>query len=415
MNHKNRNSNDSSSGNGGGLRAHLSPFMAKLRAAGYAANTLCVKRVSLEQFLWWRHQRKRCAQDVTETQIRQFLANALKGDRSRHSVASRALFGFLNYLRGCKVVATIAPKTPEYGTALEARYADFLRDEKGLAELSLKVYLPVAEDLLHYLEKEHRIIAVRRLNASLLRAYLLERVQDRSSEYARLLATSLRSFLRFLHVQGEISHDLAAAIPTVRRWTQPRIPKTLTPAEVERVLEAPNRSTAKGRRDHAILLLLARLGLRSSEVLALELEDVRWRVGEVLIRGKGNRQEWLPLPREVGAAIARYLRLDRGVWPTRRVFLRTNAPRVPLTGPASIGHIVRHAMGKAGVQKPRQIAAHLFRHTLAKRMLHQGAHLREISQVLRHRAVTSTEIYAKIDMGMLREVVRPWPKNGGAR
>ena len=122
------------------------------------------------------------------------------------------------------------------------------------------------------------------------------------------------------------------------------------------------------------------------------------------------------MPREVGAAIARYLRLDRGVWPTRRVFLRTNAPRVPLTGPASIGHIVRHAMGKAGVQKPRQMAAHLFRHTLAKRMLHQGAHLREISQVLRHRAVTSTEIYAKIDMGMHREVVRPWPtKNGGER
>ena len=415
MNYKNRNSNDSPSGDGDVLQAHLGPFMAELRAAGYAAKTLCTKRVSLEQFLRWRHQPKRCAQDVTETQIRQFLTKALKGDRSRHSVASRALFGFLNYLRGCKVVATAAHKPPEFGTALETRYAAFLRNEKGLAELSLKVYLPVAEDLLHYLDKEHRIPAVRRLNASLLRSYLLERVQDRSSECARLLATSLRSFLRFLHVQGEIPNDLAAAIPTVRRWTRPSIPRTLTSAEVEQVLDAPNRGTAKGRRDHAILFLLARLGLRSSEVLSLELGDLRWRAGEILIRGKGNRQDLLPLPRDVGAAIARYLRLDRGVWAPRRVFLRTNAPRVPLTGPASIGHIVRWAMGKAGVQRPRQIAAHLFRHTLASRMLHRGAHLWEISQVLRHRALSSTEIYAKIDMGMLQEVVRPWPTNGGAR
>jgi len=134
-----------------------------------------------------------------------------------------------------------------------------------------------------------------------------------------------------------------------------------------------------------------------------------------LIRGKGRRQDWLPLPGDVGAAIARYLRLDRSVRATRRVFLRTIAPRVPLTGPASIGHIVRRAMAKAGVERPRQIAAHLFRHTLASRMLQQGAHLREISQVLRHRALVSTEIYAKIDMGALREVVRPWPAKGGAR
>lgn len=415
MNYKKHDNNHSPSGDGDVLQAHIGPFMAELRAAGYAANTLCTKQVSLDQFLRWRRRRKNHSRDVTELQIRQFLAKVLEGDKSRRSVASRALFGFLNYLRDCKVVATAAPKHPEFETALEERYADFLRTEKGLAELSLKVYLPVAKDLLHYLEKEHRFTAVRRLNASLLRAYLLERVRDRSSECVRLLATSLRSFLRFLHAQGEIPNDLAAAIPTVRRWTQPSIPRTLTPAEVDQVLDTPNLRTAIGRRDHAILLLLARLGLRSSEVLSLELEDLRWRVGEILIRGKGNRQDLLPLPRDVGAAIARYLRLDRAVWATRRVFLRTNAPRVPLTGPASIGHIVRRAMAKAKVQRPRQVAAHLFRHTLASRMLNRGAHLREISQVLRHRALTSTEIYAKIDHGMLREVVRPWPTNGGAR
>jgi site-specific recombinase XerD len=415
MNNKSHHRSDSHSVNADALQIHASPFMAELRAAGYAANTFGAKRTALEQFLRWRHQRKSHPRDVTESEIEAFLAKVIKGDRSKRSVASRALYGFLEYLRRCKVVAPRASKDLGLKTALEVRYADFLRQEKGLAELSLKVYVPVARDLLKYLHEEHRATGLRRLNAPTLRAYLLQQTRDRSSQCARLLATSLRSFLRFLHAQGEIPNDLAAAIPTVRRWSQPGIPRTLTPVEVDRVLDTPDLKMATGRRDHAILLLLARLGLRSSEILSLELGDIRWRAGEILIRGKGSRRDLLPLPGDVGAAIARYLRSDRGVCPTPRVFLRTIAPRVPLTGPASIGHIVRRAMIEAKVQRPRQVAAHLFRHTLASRMLNRGADLREISQVLRHRALTSTEIYAKIDHGMLREVVRPWPKHGGAQ
>jgi site-specific recombinase XerD len=216
-------------------------------------------------------------------------------------------------------------------------------------------------------------------------------------------------------VRDEIRNDLTAAVPTVRKWSQPGVPKKLTSAEVNRVLDAPDRKTAIGRRDYAILLLLARLGLRACEVLLLQLGDIRWRTGEILIRGKGARSDVLPLPREVGAAIARYLRLDRGVWPTPQIFLRTNAPRVPLSGSASIGHIVRRSMVRAGVERPKHIAAHLFRHTLASRMLQQGATLRDISEVLRHRIHRSTEIYAKIDMDSLNEVVRPWPARGGAQ
>ena len=398
------------------IPAHIAPFMADLKAAGYARNTLSAKRVALARFISWRGRRKHPSPELAESEISEFLTKSPQGDRSRRSVASRALFGFLDYLRHHNVVTTCAPKPPEtVSSALVKRYADFLRNEKGLAELSLKVYLPVAEDLLHYLEEEHGIRSVRRLDASRLRAFLLERVQNRSSECVRLLATSLRSFLRFLHAQEETPKDLTAAIPTVRRWTQPDIPKKLTLAEVNRVLEAPDPNTSTGRRDYAILLLLARLGLRSSEILSIELGDLHWRTGEIVIRGKGNREDLLPLPRDVGAAIASYLRRDRGARPTRRVFLRTIAPRVPLTGPASIGHIVRRAMAKAGVARPMQIAAHLFRHTLASSMLQHGANLREISEVLRHRALVSTEIYAKIDLGALQEVARPWPAQGGVR
>jgi integrase/recombinase XerD len=396
------------------IQGHIAAFVADLRAAGYAHNTLSAKRIALERFIIWRGRRRRTSLEPTGSEISEFLTKSPQG--SRRSVSSRALFNFLDYLRLRNVVTTCAPIPPEtVSSALVKRYADFLRNEKGLAELSLKVYLPVAEDLLHYLEEEHGIRSVRRLDASLLRAFLFKRAQARSSECVRLLATSLRSFLRFLHVQDEIPKDLTAAIPTVRRWAQPDIPKKLTPAEVKQVLEAPNPGTSTGRRDFAILLLLARLGLRSSEILSIELGDLHWRTGEIVIRGKGHQQDLLPLPRDVGSAIASYLRRDRGARPTRRVFLRTIAPRVPLTGPASIGHIVRRAMTKAGVERPMQIAAHLFRHTLASSMLQHGADLRDISEVLRHRALVSTEIYAKIDLGALEEVARPWPAQGGVR
>lgn len=398
------------------IAAQIEPFMTGLETAGYAANTLCTKRAALRRFVIWRQRLKNPTAEPDESEVAKFMATACWLGPKRRCLASVALSAFLQHLRRCNVIATCVPKARRtVGLVLERRYADFLRSEKGLAERSLQVYLPLVPQLLRYLEKQHGTASPRRLDASVLREFLFERAKDRSSEYVRLLATSLRSFLRFLHAKGEVRDDLTAAIPTVRRWAQPGIPTKLTSGEIDRVLAAPNRATATGRRDYAILLLLAKLGLRSSEVLSLELRDIRWRAGELLIRGKGSRLDLLPLPRDVGAAIASYLRLDRGIRPTQRVFLRTYAPRVPLTGPAGIGHIVRRALAKAGVDHPKHIAAHLFRHTLASRMLQHGADLRDISEVLRHRALSTTEIYAKIDMRSLNEVVRPWPTQGGAQ
>ena len=398
------------------IASQIEPFMAGLEAAGYAANTLCTKRAALRRFVDWRQGLKHRTAGPDESEVTEFMEKACRLGPKHRCLASTALSAFLRHLRCRKVIPTRVYKPPETtALVLTRRYAEFLRNEKGLAELSLRVYLPLVPQLLHFLEKRHRITSLRRLDANVLRSFLLERSKDRSSEYVRLLATSLRSFLRFLHVEGEIRHNLTAAIPTVRKWSHPGIPKKLTSEEVDRVLAAPDRSTATGRRDYAVLLLLAKLGLRSSEVLSLELGDIRWRTGEVLIRGKGSRLDLLPLPHDVGAAIARYLRLDRGIRSTQRVFLRTNAPRVPLTGPASIGHIVRRALAQAEVERPMHIAAHLFRHTLASRMLQQGANLQDISQALRHRATSTTEIYAKIDMRTLNEVVRPWPSQGVAK
>ena len=399
---------------GEGLESYADTFIAELTAAGYARGSLSTKRAALRRFLLWRQRRKPPSCKPDESEVARFLACACGLGPKHRCLASTALFGFLEHLRRQGVIAACAPEIPEtISEVLEKRYADFLRKEKGLAKPSLRVYLPMVADLLGYLQTQNGDPSVHRLDASVLRAFLLDRTRGRSSEFARLLATSLRSFLRFLHGQGKISRDLTAAVPTVSRWTQPDVPRKLTSEEVNRVLITPDRTTATGRRDLAILLLLARLGLRAGEVIALELGDIRWREGEILVRGKGGRRDLLPLPRRVGAALACYLRLDRGARSTQRVFLRANAPRVPLAGPASIGHIVRRVMAQAGVDRPKQIAAHLFRHTLASRMLQQGASLRDISEVLRHRTPATTEIYAKIDMRSLNEVVRPWPTQGG--
>jgi integrase/recombinase XerD len=398
------------------IEVQIDSFVAELKKAGYATQTLYTKHAALRSFANWRRHRKIPVTELDESHVTKFMARSCQLGPRHRCLASTALAGFLEHLRLHQVIHTSAPEAPATASSvLERRYADFLRDEKGLAELSLRVYLPLVPDLLHNLEKELGTISVHRLNATILRDFLLERARGRSSEYVRLLATSLRSFLRFLHARGEIRHDLTAAIPTVRKWSQPGVPRKLTPEEIDRVLAAPDRTTPTGRRDYAILLLLARLGLRSGEVIALELRDIRWNTGEILIRGKGSRLDLLPLSCEVGAAIACYLRVDRGIRPMQRVFLRTYAPRVPLTGPASVGHIVRRALAHAGVERPNRIAAHLFRHTLASRMLQQGADLREISEVLRHRAPSTTEVYAKIDFRSLNEVVRPWPARGGAR
>ena len=398
------------------IESHIEPFIAGLRTAGYSTSSLSTKHAALQKFASWRRRLTNPNSEPDESQVSEFMTSCCQLAKPHRCLASKALLSFLEHLRRHNVITMHAPKVPDtISSRLERSYADFLRNEKGLAELSLRVYVPLVANLLEYLSKKHGTTAVCRLDATILRRFLFERARERSSEYVRLLAISLRSFLRFLHVRGKIRKDLTAAIPTVRKWSRPGVPKKLTPAEVDRVLNAPDRKTATGRRDYAILLLLAKLGLRSGEVISLELSDVRWRTGEILIRGKGARLDVLPLPREVGAAMARYLHRDRGVRTAQRVFLRTNAPRVPLTGPASIGHIVRSSMVRAGVDRPKQIAAHLFRHTLASRMLQQGATLRDISEVLRHRAQSSTEIYAKIDMGSLEEVIRPWPARGGAR
>ena len=205
--------------------------------------------------------------------------------------------------------------------------------------------------------------------------------------------------------------DLAAAVPSVRRWRRAKVHPYLREDEVERFLAACDCTTANGRRDHAILLPLARLGMRACEVVAIQLSDLHWRAGEVVVRGKGRVHQLLPLLADVGAAIALYLRDGRPESSCQSVFLRNDAPRVGL-GADAVGLIVRRALGRAGLH-PASHGSHLLRYSLATTMIRRGATMTEIGEVLRHRSPETTEIYAKVDFEALRAVALPWIGRGG--
>lgn len=327
--------------------------------------------------------------------------------------AMRLFFGYLRGHAGLQRPPSQADVSA--ADALLQNYKDYLRKDRGLTENSVHVYVPFVRDFLAAQTTQAGCVSPESFDALMIQSFILDHTLGRSGEYTRLLCTALRSFFRFLVLCGQTWRDLSKAVPTARKYRQPVPPAFLSPDEVERVLTTVDRSTLSGRRDQTILLLLARLGLRAGEIVSLELDDIRWRASEIVVRGKGRTVDHMPLLSDIGEALASYLRQDRGVSTSRRVFLRMWAPRIGLTGPAAIGHIVRRALARAGVQRSGRGAAHLFRHGLATRMIRHGASMPEISEVLRHRSQTTTAIYAQVSFEALRTVGLAWPAVGGER
>lgn len=400
------------------LDADLESLLIQLRAGGYADRTLRRKAPILRSFAEWTRSERIAVQDLKEAHLIAFVESrsARRRSKARRTLELATLRLLLRHLRSEGRGSTPPLRLQRSPTSeTEDRYVAHLRNDRGLAERSIAVYTLYIHEFLTELIAKAGSASMRALNAAVIRTFVLRRVRDRSSESSRLLVTSLRSFLRFLHFSGETKMDLSAVLPTVRTWRQASVPAFLPPSEVNRLLASVNRMTSGGRRDYAILLLLARLGLRAGEVVDLELGDIRWRTGEILVRGKGRVSNRLPLVSDVGEALARYLRQDRGTSSARQVFLRMPAPHAGLGGPAAIGHIVRSALARAAIRRTSRGAAHLLRHSLATRMIRHGASIAEIAEVLRHRSHTSTQIYAKVAFESLRGVARRWPRTGGAR
>jgi len=395
---------------------YIEAFLNHLRVAGYAEYTLWKKRSVLRCFDRWREQRRIAGEDFNDGHVAAFGGRSPQRRRADVAFELAVLRQFFRHLHPTAGLE-VPPMREDVSSAvgLLRGYENYLRRDRGLAENSVHVYVPFIR---HYLAAQATptgCVSPPLFDTLGIRDFILSETSNRSAEYVRLLATALRSFFRFLFLSGQVLRDLAPSVPRVCKYRQSVPPAFLSAEDVERVLAATDRSTPTGRRDYAILLLLARLGLRAGEIVSLELDDVRWRAGEIVVRGKGRVVDQLPLLSDIGEALAAYLREDRGVSASRRIFLRIWAPRVGLTGPAAVGHVVRLALARAGVRRSRRGAAHLFRHGLATKMIRHGASMSEISEVLRHRSLTTTAGYAQVSFEALRAVALPWPAAGGER
>ena len=355
-----------------------------------AEKSVRLHRVSsrhFDQYLRYRAQRQRiCEGDATALkQLLDFLRDrdvipVEKMRQRRLSPVEQRVHAFERYLREERVLAIV-----NYVRFIR----EFLKDCFGSAPVRLSQLC--AGDVVRFVQRQAPRLHLKT---------------------AKLLTTALRSFLQYTRYRGYVRLDLAAAVPLVANWSMPSIPRAIAPDQVRRLLARINRHTAVGRRDYAILLLLARLGLRSSEVVFLELDDIDWKDGSLRVHGKGGRLVQLPLPKDVGEAIAAYLQHGRPRSTSRRVFLRAKAPIRGFLGPSAVGTIVRHALLRAGIDAPTT-GAHQFRHGLATEMLRHGASLSEISELLGHRSPETTKIYTKVDLDALRTLALPWP--GGVR
>lgn len=392
---------------GGPLTSHLDSFATFLAGEGYAATTVHVKCKLVAELSLWLKRHKVPLAKLDDQGLRQFhVGRRRRGVAQRGDVATTQQL--LTFLRDIGCARAVSPPIDRSAVGKLTRdFELFLRSERGLSPSTSINYLLIVRRFLTE-RFPGNTPRVAQLCPQDLHHFILGQVQRVSRTYAKLTVTALRSFLRFLLQRGAINTDLAAAVPGVAHWRLSDLPKSLPPEQVERLLESCDRDTPAGQRDYAILLLLARLGLRAGEVVEMNLEDLDWEAGEILVRGKGQRLARLPLPRDVGVALAHYLRHVRPRCSTRRVFIRSRAPQRGFASPVAVCDVVRRALQRAGLN-PEFKGAHLLRHSLATELLRRGASLDEIGQLLRHQQPTTTQIYARVDIAALRRIAPPWP------
>jgi integrase/recombinase XerD len=394
----------------GPLAPYAKGFESWLLARGFERSTVGKRSWQLARLSGWMECEGLDTDELTLERMEQFLeAHRAAGHITFSSPRSMRLP--LEYLREIGAVLALPPLVTEGALENLLRdYRGYLTRERGLVEHTIRGHERVARLFVGELQAPDKRLVLERLTAADVSAFLARECPKRSVSGAMDLVFSLRVLLRYLHVTGVIGAPLVWAVPGVADVRDRSLPRGLEPAVVGRMLTSCDRRTLLGQRDHAILVLLARLGLRAGEVAALTLDDIDWRRGELLIHGKGGRHDVLPVPIDVGETIASYLRRRGRFEGSRAVFLREHAPAGALSAGGVMG-VVTRACVRAGV--PR-VGAHRLRHTAATEMLRAGASLEEIGQVLRHHRVETTALYAKVDRGRLRELARPWPEGGVA-
>jgi len=396
----------------GPLSPHLEAFVTSLIDQRYSVICVRAKSWRAAAFDTWLAEQGVDLADLGDAHIDEFHRrdyrprSDCRAQPRKHE--SFALGQLLQYLRGqglCAAVDSI--KVP--ADALVASFEQFLRRDRGLAAGSIRGYRTSARDfLIHRFGSQS--VDLSAVSATDIVGFVRQQARSLRPRGLKNVITALRAFLRFARYRGEIDAALIGAVPAVAAWTAtPLLPKAISAEHARCAIASCDPRTAVGRRDRAVLLLLSRLGLRGGEVVTLLLEDVEWDASRLRVRGKNSHECLMPLPADVGEAIAAYLRHGRPASADRHLFLRSRAPIQGLMhGSDAVGSIVRNALQRAGVDAPHK-GAHQFRHALAVRMLQGGASLPEIGELLRHRSPLSTSIYAKVDVAALRALALPWP------
>lgn len=391
---------------------YLDGFETALTEAGYAHLTVRGYLRAAEHLAWWADRRnvdiRAWDEDLVQRFRRQHLPRCKcfrdnKGTFGHESYGLKLLF---KYLRATGVMAPALTPSPKFAPILE-EFAAWMLHHRGLTLTSARIYRRMLQPFVETLGEDPRSYTI-----SAVRAYVVEHLGRTTRGKARLTVTALRSFLRYLVVEGRVSDGVQHCVPTLPKWRLSSLPKYIEASEVDRVVTSCDLTTTTGLRDRAILLLLARLGLRGSDIVAMTLDDIDWRAGTLRVGGKGRSESRLPLPQEVGDAVLAYLRHGRPRVSTERLFIRAKAPLRGFASSVGISTIVRSALARAGIEDAPSGGAHLLRHSAATAMLRAGGALDIIAAVLRHRSPDTTAIYAKVDIAMLQQVTQPWP--GGA-
>ena len=392
----------------GSLLAFMQVFVQQMQAQGYAAASVKISSRLVRDFVAWLHQRGIESCSLAATHVGHYLDERWLHRRRRRGDAF-TLRGFVRFAAadGCAAQPEpLAVTTP--ARRVRQEFEQYLLRERGLAAASIRLYGDAVGRFLEHAFGDGEVRLDQLTAADVIRFVQVDAARLHHSKRAKVMTSALRSFLQYGRYRGDIHADLHACVPTVANWSMAGIPRTISASQVHSLLARCDQRTATGRRDYAMLLLLARLGLRAGEVVELRLDDLDWDEGAIRIRGPAQRCDRLPMPADVGAALVDYLRDGRPACPARNVFIRSRAPRRGLLGPSAVSCIVLRALRRAGIDSPLK-GAHLLRHSLATQMLGHGASLGEIGEILRHRNPQTTTIYAKVDLVSLHALALPWP------
>lgn len=394
-------------GTGGRL---IEGFAREMFHAGYAERTARRHIRAAEHLIYWTDQEGTQISSLDERVVEAF-AHHLNRCRCpgynstlRQDLQNSARL-FVGYLRRAGGLATSIAEPTAQAPVLLVSFCKWMRQQRGTCDSTLCNYARDLRALLNCLGEEPASF-----EAQSLRKFVLERSQRLGWGAAKRCNSAVRMFLRFLIADGKCTIGLDAAIPALRHWRLSSLPRYLQPNEVELVIASCDPATQVGRRDRAILLLLARMGLRAGDIVQLRLSDVDWEEAWISVSGKGRRQTRLPLTQEIGNAIASYIKDGQPQSESDALFLRVRAPFRAFRDHSAVSVLVAQAMRRAGVTCPSRGAAHVLRHSAASSMLRHGASLQEIAAILRHRSIRTTEIYAKVDVIALRQIAQSWPE-----